>query len=301
LHQHSHDHTGHTSGRAFQLAIVLNAGFIALEIFFGLRAHSLALISDAGHNVSDVLGIGLAWGAAVLSRRVPSARRTYGLRRSSILAALANAVALLITVGAIASAAFQRLMHPQPVEARIVIAVAAAGIAVNGVSAWLFASGRRGDLNIRSAFAHLAADAVVSLGVVLAGVAIVFTGWLWLDPAVSLAVSAVIVVGSWGLLRDSLNLAMDAVPGDIDPQEVQECLAMVSGVVEVHDLHIWAMSTTETALTAHLVTRHSEIDDQLTREVCHTLHQRFGIGHATVQWERADSDGKCRQAPSEVV
>jgi cobalt-zinc-cadmium efflux system protein len=301
LHQHTHEHAANASGQAFQWAIGLNASFIVLEVVFGLRAHSLALLSDAGHNLIDVLGIGLSWGAAVLSQRQPSVRRTYGLRRSSILAALANAVALLVAVGAIVLAAIQRLMHPQAVHGTIVMGVAGAGIAVNGVSAWLFASGRRGDLNIRSAFAHLAADAVVSAGVVLVGGAILLTGWPWLDPIVSLAVSVAIVVGTWGLLRDSLNLAMDAVPSGIDPHEVKGYLEGVSGVVEVHDLHIWAMSTTETALTVHLVTRQPVLDDPLTREICHVLHDRFAIEHATIQWEREDADGECRQAPSEVV
>ena len=301
MHQHGHEHAANTSGRAFQWAIALNASFIALEVAFGLRAHSLALLSDAGHNLSDVLGIALSWGAAVLSQRQPSVRRTYGLRRSSILAALANAVALLVAVGAIVLAAIQRFMHPQPVQGAIVMGVAGAGIAVNGVSAWLFASGRREDLNVRSAFAHLAADAVVSAGVVLVGGAILLTGWLWLDPIVSLAVSVAIVVGTWGLLRDSLNLAMDAVPSGIDPHEVKEYLEGVSGVVAVHDLHIWAMSTTETALTVHLVTREPVLDDPLTREICHVLHDRFAIEHTTIQWERADADEECRQPPSHVV
>jgi cobalt-zinc-cadmium efflux system protein len=301
LHQHTHDHPASTSGRAFQWAIALNASFVTLEVLFGLRAHSLALLSDAGHNLSDVLCVGLSWGAALLSQRQPSARRTYGLRRSSILAALANAVGLLVAVGAIVLAAVQRFMHPQAIHGMVVMAVAGAGIAVNGVSARLFASGRREDLNIRSAFAHFAADTAISAGVVLVGGVILLTGWLWLDPLVSLAVSVAIVLGTWGLLRDSLNLAMDAVPSGIDPREVMAYLEGVAGVVEVHDLHIWAMSTTETALTVHLVTRQPLLDGVPTREVCRVLHDRFTIGHATIQWERADAEGECRQAPSEVV
>jgi cobalt-zinc-cadmium efflux system protein len=259
------------------------------------------LIADAGHNLSDVLGLALAWGASILVRRLPTKRRTYGLRRTSILAALINALFLLIAIGAIAWEAIRRLQHPEPVASGVVMGVAAIGILINGITAWLFMSGRKGDLNIRGAFLHMAADAVVSLGVVLAALAMRYTGWLWLDPAVSLAIVVVIAVGTWGLLRDSVNLALDAVPQGIDPDEVEAYLSALPGVAAVHDLHIWGMSTTEAALTVHLVTPDVSVDDALLARINKDMHGRFGIEHTTIQFELGDAAHPCDQAPLAAV
>jgi cobalt-zinc-cadmium efflux system protein len=293
---HDHAHPARDGIRtAFLAAAGLNVVFVVFEVVFGFRSGSLALLSDAGHNLGDVLGLLLSWGAILLARRAPSARRTYGLRRSTILAALANAVALLVAVGAIALEAVQRLRHPGPVAAPTVIAVASLGIVVNGLSAGLLGRARRDDLNVRAAVAHLAADAAVSLGVVLTGIVLVFTRWWWIDPVVSLLVSALIVGGTWGILRESLDLAMDAVPGRIDPVAVRAYLEAVPGVVEVHDFHIWAMSTTEIALTAHLVTDLATLDDEVTERIAYDLRKRFGIVHPTLQWESARRTRPCRQ------
>ncbi len=293
---HAHHHAPTNFNRAFAVGIALNLGFVVVEAVFGAVAHSLALLADAGHNLSDVLGLVLAWGATVLVRRLPTKRRTYGLRRSSILASLINALLLLIAIGAIAWEAIQRLQHPQPVASAVVMGVAAAGILVNGITAWLFAAGRKGDLNIRSAFQHMAADAVVSLGVVLAALAMRFTGWLWLDPAVSLVIVVVIAVGTWGLLRDSVNLALDAVPQSIDPGQVETYLAALPGVTAVHDLHIWGMSTTDAAMTVHLVKPDASIDDALLARINADMHRLFHIDHTTVQFELGDAAHPCSQS-----
>jgi cobalt-zinc-cadmium efflux system protein len=247
-----------------------------------------------------VLGLLLAWGAATLARRQPSARRTYGLRRSTILVALANAILLLVAVGGITWEAIRRFLHPEPVAGGIVIGVAAVGVLVNGVTAALFLSGRKTDLNVRGAFLHMAADAAVSLGVVLAGFGMVATGWVWLDPAVALAIVAVITIGTWGLLRESLDLAMDAVPTGIDPEEVESYLSSLPGVASVHDLHIWAMSTTESALTVHVVCPSRMEDDALSR-VCSEIHRRVGIEHCTIQLELGTGAKPCPQAHEEAV
>ena len=290
-HGHSHAHHLPADNRAFVIGIGLNVAFVIIEAGYGLAADSLALLADAGHNLGDVFGLLLAWGALHLSRRAPSARRTYGWGGSSILAALANAVILLVAVGGIAWEAIQRFAHPQPTAGGTVIVVAAIGIAINTGTALLFLAGRKRDLNLRGAFLHMAADAAVSAGVVLAGVAIVFTGWLWLDPLVSLLVAAVILLGTWGLLRDSVNLALAAVPAGIDPAAVSAYLASLPGVSEVHDLHIWALSTTESALTAHLVKPEPTPDeDALIARASAHLHAHFSIDHATIQWERAPVD-----------
>jgi cobalt-zinc-cadmium efflux system protein len=299
VHGHNHPHGGATRSRAFALGAGLNVAFIAAEVIFGVRAHSLALLADAGHNLGDVLGLGLAWGALVLGQRPPTERHTYGMRRASILAALANAILLLVAVGGIAWEALQRLGHPGPVAGSVVMAVAGLGVVVNGVTALLFVSGRKEDLNVRGAFVHMAADAVVSLGVVAAGLAMARTGWLWLDPAVSLVIGAVIIWGTWSLLRESLRLAMDAVPPGVDFQQVEAYLQELPGVTAVHDLHIWAMSTTEIALTAHLVKPDAEVDDTLLQRINRELHDRFHIEHTTIQLER--EDGRCEQAPANVV
>lgn len=298
---HHHDHAPKSYGRAFAIGVGLNMAFVLIEAFYGYRAHSLALIADAGHNLSDVLGLLLAWGASILALRQPTPRRTYGLRRSSILAALINAVVLLIAIGGIAWEAVRRFSAPSSVEGGTVIWVAAIGIVINAATAWLFVAGQKEDLNIRGAFLHMAADAGVSLGVVLAGFAILATGWQWLDPVVSLIIVAVILVGTWGLLRDSVNLALDAVPENVDETRVQTYLASLPDVSDVHDLHIWGMSTTETALTAHLVLRFSNGGDALLHRVCKELHDQFGIEHATLQVETGDPAFPCGLAPADTV
>jgi cobalt-zinc-cadmium efflux system protein len=295
-HSHSSEgHAGHahhlpaTFGKAFAIGITLNILYVVAQALFGLAAHSLALIADAGHNLGDVMGLGMAWGASVLARRQPDLRYTYGLRRSTILASLANAILLLVAVGGITWEAIRRFGEHQQVAGLTVICVAAVGILVNGITAMLFASGRKGDLNIKGAFMHMAADAAVSAGVVIAGFVILLSGWWWLDPVVSLLINAVIVWGTWGLLRDSLDMTMDAVPPTVDMPGVQSYFRDLPGVSDVHHLHIWPLSTTETALTVHLVKPQSEDDDALLLTVCGELSTRFGIEHATIQFERSRS------------
>jgi cobalt-zinc-cadmium efflux system protein len=304
---HLHHHYDHDPaparvpfGAAFAIGTLLNGGFVAAELVFGLAAHSAALLADAVHNAGDVLSLLLAWGAAVLARRLPSLRRTYGWGRGSILAALLNAVVLLIGVGAIALEAVERLFHPMPVAAATVAWVALAGVAVNGLTAWLFGHGHH-DLNIRATFLHMASDAAISLGVVVAAILIGVTGALWIDPAVSLLIVAVVVAGTWGLLRDAVNLAMDAVPARIAPHEVADFLRGLPGVVEVHDLHIWGLSTTETALTAHLVHDGPVTGEALILQATRELGARFAIGHATLQLETRTLADACRLRPADVV
>ena len=296
---HDHDHSAPPAdhNRAFAVGIVLNLVFVAVEAGYGVRAHSLALVADAGHNLSDVLGLALAWGASILVTRDRTARRTYGLRRSSILAALANALFLLVAVGGIIWEAVQRLRSPEPIASGTVMLVAAVGIAVNTATALLFLRGRAKDLNIRGAFLHMAADAAVSAGVVGAALVIQRTGAQWIDPVTGLVIAAVITVGTWGLLRDSVDLAMDAVPPGIEPAEVESYLGALRGVTRVHDLHIWGMSTTHVALTAHLVRPDESNDDALLAEAGHELHHRFGIEHVTLQIERDESVANCATAP----
>lgn len=294
-HHHGHSHAPTNYNRAFIIGIILNVGFVVIEAGFGFLTNSLALLADAGHNLSDVLGLLLAFGASWLTRRRPTQRYTYGLRRSSIMAALFNASFLLVAMGAIALESIQRLNSPTPVSGSIVIGVALVGIVINGVTALLFMSGREQDLNIKGAFLHMAADALVSAGVVLAGIAILTTGWLWFDPIVSLLIVVVIVVGTWNLLRDSLNLALDAVPENIDPQAVRTYLSELSGVVGVHDLHIWAMSTTQTALTAHLVMLTGNPGDGFLARISMELHDNFGIEHSTIQVETGNFLRPCDQ------
>lgn len=265
-----------------------------------MLAHSLALLADAGHNLGDALGLIAAWLANSLGRRSPSARFTYGWRRSTVLAALANATLLLVVTGAIAWESVLRLLHPAPAAGWTIVVVAAIGIVVNGATALLFASGRHGDLNVRGAFAHMLADALVAAGVVVAGVVIAATGWVWVDPVVSLIVSALIVWGTWSLLRESLGLAMDGVPRGIDTAEVRAALAALPGVQTVHDLHIWAMSTTEPALTAHLVRPDAALDDAWLVSACTMLRTRFGIGHSTLQVESGHAAHRCALIDSHV-
>lgn len=300
-HDHNHHRDAPASfGRAFALGIGLNVAYVVVEATFGLLANSVALLADAGHNLSDVLGLVIAWVASILARRPPSLRYTYGLRGSSILAALFNSVFLLVAVGAIAWEAVQRLMHPEPVASMTVIVVAAVGVVINAVTAWLFASGRKGDLNIRGAFLHMAADAAVSAGVVVAGVAILYTGWLWLDPLTSLVIVAVIVWGTGSLLRESIAMSLAAVPVGIDRAAVHAYLAVLPGVSDVHDLHIWAMSTTDNALTAHLVLPDGHPGDAFLMHIADELNERFGIGHSTLQVETS-KDAACRLTPEDVV
>jgi cobalt-zinc-cadmium efflux system protein len=305
-HEHHHGIGGHHHapadfGKAFAVGIALNLTYVVGEAFYGVIAHSLALLADAGHNLGDVLGLAGAWLATILSKRSPSGRYTYGLQRSSVLAALGNAIVLLVVTGGIAWEGIRRLIDPEPASGRIVMVVAAAGIAVNGVTAFLFMAGRKHDLNIKGAFLHMASDALVALGVVIAGAVIMWTGWLWIDPATSLAVSVIIVIGTWSLLRDSVNFSLDAVPPGVDQEKVFAFLRKLPGVVEVHDLHIWGMSTTETALTAHLVRPGASLDDDMLYHACEELREHFGIQHATFQVEDGTGAHPCSLRPAQVV
>jgi cobalt-zinc-cadmium efflux system protein len=284
-HLHSHAHAPADFGRAFAIGIGLNLAFVAIEVIYGIYGHSVALLSDAGHNLGDVLGLGVAWGATMLARRPPTPRFTYGLGATSILAALLNALFLLIAVGAISWEAVIRLMHPAPVAGDVVMIVAAIGIFINGATALMFASGRKGDLNIRGAFLHMLADAVIAAGVVVTGLVIKLTGTAWLDPVASLVVNVLIVWGTWTLLRDSLAMSLNAVPPSIEPDQVRAFLESLPGVTRLHDLHIWAMSTTETALSGHLVMPDGRGGDAFLKRTCEELQRRFGIGHATLQIE----------------
>ena len=300
---HSHHRQGHAQvnyGRAFAIGIAANLAYLGVEALAGIFSGSLALLADAGHNLADVLGLVLSWGAAMLSRRQPSGRFTYGLRSSSILAALANAIILLVVTGGIAWEAIWRIGHPMQVVSGIIIAVAAIGIFVNGGTALLFSSGN-GDLNVKSAFLHLAADALVTAGVVVAGVVIWLTNWRWLDPLVSLAVSGVIVFGTWGLLKSAISLALDAVPEGLDAAAVRAHLLSLPGVTGLHDLHIWGMSTTETALTCHLIMPEGHPGDAVLSQISQQLEQQFGIHHATIQIELADTEEACALTPEHVV
>jgi cobalt-zinc-cadmium efflux system protein len=280
-------------GRAFALAIGLNTLFVAIEFIYGFIAHSTALMADAGHNLSDVLGLVLAWGAAMLARSAPKGRYTYGLRGSSILAALGNGLLLMIACGAIALEAVQRFLEPAPVQGLTVSIVAAIGVAINGFSAWLFMAGSKGDLNLRGAYLHMAADAALSLGVVISGLVIMATRWTWIDPAVSLAIVLVIVLGTWSLLRESVQLSMAAVPPGVDAGAVRDYLSRQPGVKEVHDLHIWAMSTTENALTAHVVMPGGYPGDRVLDEMVAKLRSDFAIHHCTLQVEEGTTHHGC--------
>lgn len=304
-HAHSHGAGGHVHapanfGPAFAIGIALNTAFVIVEAIYGYASNSTALIADAGHNLSDVLGLAVAWIAVVLSKRPPSPRYTYGLRGSSILAALFNAVFLLIAVGAIGWEAIQRLLNPEPVAEMTVIIVATIGIVINGFTAWLFASGSKNDINIRGAYLHMAADAAVSAGVVVAAFVIMFTGWLWLDPAVSLVIVAVIVWGTWGLLRDSTAMSLDAVPPGIDPVAVRQYLEQRPGVTQVCDLHIWPMSTTEVALTCHLVMPSGYPGDTFLLQAARQLNEEFNIQHTTIQVVTSPVAG-CDLTPEHAV
>jgi cobalt-zinc-cadmium efflux system protein len=305
-HDHDHGHHGHhhhhgdpnTMGRAFAIAIVLNLGFVGVEFFYGFLANSTALMADAGHNLSDVLGLMLAWGAAILAKRAPNSKYTYGLRSTSMLAALFNAMLLMAACGGIAFEAVQQLLHPAPVAGLTVSVVAGVGILVNGFSAWLFMAGSKDDINIRGAYLHLAADAAISLGVLVAGVIVRYTGWNWVDPAVSMVIVVIIVMSTWSLMMQSLRMMMAAVPDNVDRPGIEEFLRSRAGVSEVHDLHIWAMSTTENALTAQLVTPDGYPGDAAIDAISQELRETFSIQHSTLQVRLGASQLECcLQAP----
>ena len=298
-HDHAHDHSvpadaSTSTLRLFAIGIVVNLAFVFVEVGFGWFADSLALMADAGHNFGDVIGLALAWGAAVLGRKRASQRFTYGLGGTTILAALANAMLLLIAVGGILYAAIQRLMAPTPVDDAVVIWVALVGIVINAGTALLFLSRRKDDLNVRGAYLHMVSDAGVSAGVVVAGLVIRYTGATWIDPAMSLVLAIVILVGTWGLMRDSMRLALAAVPEHIDVDSVRGYLEALPGVDAVHDLHIWATSTSENAMTAHLVMSTGHPGDRFLCEIADTIETRFRIGHVTTQIETADGPGPCK-------
>ncbi|MEG3180834.1 cation diffusion facilitator family transporter [Sphingomonas sp. LT1P40] len=297
-HKHSHGDHGHSHapadfGRAFAVGTALNLAFVLVEGAAGILTGSMALLADAGHNLSDVLGLLIAWGGASLAKRPASPRFTYGLRSSTILAALANAVLLLVAVGAITMEAVQRFNDPRPIEGLTVMIVAGIGILINGATAMMFARGRKGDINIRGAYLHMAADAAVSAGVVIGGALILYTAATWIDPAISLVIVAVILWSTWGLLRDSITMALHAVPPGIDPEKVEATLAALPGVTRVHDLHIWPMSTTEVAMTAHLLIPSGHPGDAFLDDAQHRLAHDHGIEHVTLQIEIGDGD-PCR-------
>ena len=305
-HDHDHGHHGHghhhhhgppeVSSWSFLVAVTLNVGFVITEFVYGMLAGSMALVADAAHNLGDVAGLLLAWVAAAVARKAPTSRRTYGYRKASVLAALANATLLLVTVGAVAWEAVERLWAPPEVAGATVAVVALVGVGVNGLSAVMFARGSKHDVNVRGAFLHLVADAAVSLGVVIAGVLVLQTGWAWLDPATSLAISAVILWSTWGLLRDSLDLAMDAVPPHVDAEAIRAYLGSLTHVVEIHDFHVWSMGGAEVALTAHLVIDDAVDPGVLLRKICDELERDHGIGHSTIQLEPSGEAHECSQA-----
>jgi cobalt-zinc-cadmium efflux system protein len=292
-HGHAHELTADAVTARMMIAMILNLSFVAVESTFGFLSNSVALIADAGHNFGDVLGLLCAFAAVYLGRRPPGGKFTYGLGRSSVLAALVNAVLLLLACGAIAWEAIGRIASPPSVAGATVVAVAAVGIVLNGVSAWLLRAGSHGDLNRRSAYLHMLGDAAISAGVLVSGAVILFTGWSWLDPAVSLLIVAVILASTWRLLRDSVHLSLDGVPSGVNSTDVLSYLARQRGVTDVHDLHIWALSTTSVALTAHLVVPDREADEALLGSLTPTLKRRFRIDHATLQIERDRCDHGC--------
>ncbi len=292
-HNHSHSHSTANYNLSFALGIALNIVFVLIETGYGIKADSLALIADAWHNLSDVISLVLAWGAHYLSSRPATRKRTYGLGRVSILASLLSAILLLFALGGISWEAIQRFSEPQVVNGSIVITVAAIGVVINTATALLFVSGQKHDLNLRGAYLHMAADAGVSLGVVIAGGAIILTGWLWLDPVISLFIVLVVLIGTWNLLKDSLNLSIDAVPKNIDITEIREYLSSLDNISQIHDLHIWALSTRKNALSVHLVSRNESIDNVFLKQVQEHLHHHFNIEHTTIQIEKEDSAHTC--------
>jgi len=299
-HSHDHEHAPADFGKAFAIGIGLNSGFVLTEAAFGFLSNSTALLADAGHNLSDVLGLLVSWGAASLAQRAPAGRFTYGLRGSSILAALFNAIFLLVSVGAVGWESILRLMEPEPVAGFTVMIVAGIGIAINVATALMFARGRKTDINIEGAFLHMAADAAVSLGVVLAAGFVLWTGWNWIDPAMSLVICLVILWSTYGLLRSSVNMSLNAVPSGINVDAVRTFLQGLPGVTQVHDLHVWPLSTTETALTCHIVIPSGHPGDRFLVDAAHELAHDFKIGHSTIQIEVSE-DTPCALAPDEVV
>jgi cobalt-zinc-cadmium efflux system protein len=293
---HNHHHAPPDYNRAFAAAVILNVGFVIVEAVFGVMSDSLALLTDAGHNLSDVLGLLLAWGAALLAKKRPSPRRTYGFSRATIIASVFSGFLLMGAVGAIGWEAVNRLMEPPQPAGKTIMIVAAVGVVINTATALFFLSGKDHDLNIRGAFLHMAADAVVSLGVVVSGALILFYGLNWIDPVISLVIAGVIFLSTWGLLRDSLNLAVDAVPRNVDPGAIRDYLSGLPGVCAIHDLHIWPMSTTDTALTAHMVMDTFPDSDGFLSDVAQVLQARFSINHPTIQLERSDSGVVCHQS-----
>jgi cobalt-zinc-cadmium efflux system protein len=285
-HDHDHDHTPTNFNRAFAIGIVLNIVFVAIEAFYGWRINSLALLADAGHNLGDVAGLILAWGGALAGKIKPDARHTYGWKRATILAAFANALLLLMAMGALAWEGVGRLLSPEPAmraQGVTVMVVAGIGIVINTATALLFMRGGKNDLNIRGAFLHMAADALVSAGVVIAGALTLWMGWVWLDPVVSLVIAAVVLFGTWDLFKQSLHMLFDGVPDSIDPQAVRDCLTALPGVSRVHDLHIWAMGSSQVAMTAHLVMPQGHADDAFLQDATDKMHERFDITHVTLQ------------------
>jgi cobalt-zinc-cadmium efflux system protein len=295
-HSRTADLKGSKLSRAFAIGIALNTGFVAVEAFYGWKVGSLALLADAGHNLSDVAGLLLAWGGALATRLTPNLRHTYGWKRASILAAFANALLLLVAMGSLAWEAIGRLAQPSPAQGGIIMAVAAVGIVINTATALLFMRGGERDLNIRGAFLHMAVDALVSAGVVIAGALVLWKGWNWIDPVVSLAIVVVIFAGTWRLLRQSVHMLFDGVPFEVDPGAVRDYLESLPGVSQVHDLHIWALGTSQIALTAHLVMPAGHPEDVFLQEVAHSLHDQFGIEHVTLQVERSPFCEPCTGA-----
>ena len=291
---HDHDHAPTNYGKAFAIGVVLNLGFVLVEAFYGWQASSLALLADAAHNLSDVGGLLLAWAAFAAARLKPNLRHTYGWRRGSILASFANAILLLVAMGSLAWEAIQRMQTPAPMEAGTVMVVAGIGVIINTVTAWLFLTGSKGDLNIRGAFLHMAADALVSVGVVIAAAMYLWQGWTWIDPVVSLLIALVVVIGTWSLFHRSLHLLFDGVPDGIEMTAVRQSLADLPGVVAVHDLHVWAMSTADNALTAHLVISDEAGDrDTLLAQAMAMLHTQFELRHVSLQFESQAFAGQC--------
>jgi cobalt-zinc-cadmium efflux system protein len=292
-HDHGHSHAPASYNAAFAIGIALNIAFVAVEAFYGWKINSLALLADAGHNLSDVIGLVLAWGGALAGKLRPDARHTYGWKRASIVAAFINALLLLVAMGSLAWEALHRLQSPQPVEGVTIMVVAGIGIVVNTATALLFVRGSKSDLNIRGAFLHMAADALVSAGVVVAGALALWFGWTWLDPVVSLIIAAIIVVGTWSLFRQSLHLLFDGVPEGVDLLAVRALLASLPGVTRVHDLHVWAMGTSEIAMTAHLVMPDGQPEDAFLQDATEKLHDQFGIEHVTLQVVRVPFTAGC--------
>ncbi|MCW9046509.1 MAG: cation diffusion facilitator family transporter [Gammaproteobacteria bacterium] len=290
-HNHSHDVTNYN--RSFALGVALNIIFVVIEVIYGISADSIALIADAGHNLSDVMSLLLAWGANRLATKHPTSYRTYGFRRVTILASLVSAFLLLVALGGITFETFERIFKPQAVDAPTVIIVAAIGVVINTATALLFIKGQKHDLNIRAAYLHMAADAGISLGVVIAGIAILFTGFVWLDPVISLLIVVVILISTWSLLKEYINLSIDAVPQGIDITGIKNYLSTLNNVTSIHDLHIWALSTTEVALTVHLVTNDKSINNPFLEKIQRYLHDRFDIEHSTIQIESASHENGC--------